>query len=76
MKRPLVPGYLAAVLLLLVVAVPSPGQEFRELDADRDAFTPTTHTVEQGRGLIETAYTFIENRDGPATQSSPENAGG
>jgi uncharacterized membrane protein YfcA len=47
-------------------------QEYRELDADRDAFTPMTHTVEFGSALVETAYTYIENRDGPATHSLPE----
>jgi hypothetical protein len=35
--------------------------------ADRDAFTPVTHTVERGHALAETAYTSIENRTGPAT---------
>jgi hypothetical protein len=60
---------LAVVVLLHGVAT---GEEFRELDADRDAFTPTTHTVERGQALFETAYTYIENRTGPATHSLPE----
>jgi hypothetical protein len=58
--------------VMIVMAVPSRGSEFRELDADRDAFTPTTHTVERGHALTETAYTYIENRTGPATHSFPE----
>lgn len=60
---------LAATIL---VAVQAAGSEHRELDADRDAFTPTTHTVERGRALTETAYTYIDNRSGPATHSLPE----
>jgi hypothetical protein len=47
-------------------------REVRDLDADRDAFTPTTRTVEPGHGLVETAYTFIDNRAGPETHSFPE----
>lgn len=62
----------AALVAGLALAAVVPGQEIRELDADRDAFTPTTHTVERGRALAETAYTFIENRSGPATHSLPE----
>ncbi|MDA0256081.1 MAG: transporter [Planctomycetota bacterium] len=60
---------LAATIL---VADWAAGSEHRELDADRDAFTPTTHTVERGRALTETAYTYIDNRSGPATHSLPE----
>lgn len=62
----------AALVAGLALAAAVPGQAFRELDADRDAFTPATHTVERGRALAETAYTFIENRSGPATHSLPE----
>jgi hypothetical protein len=55
-----------------LVALAADGQEYRDLDADRDAFTPTTNTVDRGHALTETAYTYIENRDGPATHSLPE----
>lgn len=65
-------GCLVAGLLLLLTAVPASCQEYREVDADRDAFTPVTRTVEPGRGLVETAYTFIDNRSGPPTNSLPE----
>jgi len=43
------------------------GQKNQEIDADRDAFTPTTHTVDAGRWLTETAYTYIQNRSGAPT---------
>jgi uncharacterized membrane protein YfcA len=55
-----------------VIAKTALGKEIRDLDADRDAFTPTTITVEPGHALIETAYTFIDNREGPETHSFPE----
>lgn len=58
--------------MILLATPPAWGQEPRELDADRDSFTPTTHTVERGHALAETAYTFIDNRTGPATHSFPE----
>ncbi len=46
------------------------GKEIRDLDADRDAFMPTTITVEPGHALVETADTFIDNREGPETHTS------
>lgn len=66
-----IPRHLVAVILVVATA-PARGQEHRELDADRDAFTPTTHTVEPSRGLVETAYTYIDNRSGLPTHSLPE----
>jgi hypothetical protein len=65
-----------ALIVLAVIALPAGstarGKEIRDLDADRDAFTPTTLTVDPGHALIETAYTFIDNREGPETHSFPE----
>ncbi len=65
-----------ALIALALIALPAgrtaPGEEIRDLDADRDAFTPTTLTVDPGHALIETAYTFIDNREGPETHSFPE----
>jgi hypothetical protein len=66
---------LAACLILSVQTFTSngaSGKEIRDLDADRDAFTPTTVTVDVGHALVETAYTFIDNREGPETHSFPE----
>ena len=66
------PSIAAAVLVGAAGATTALGHEYRELDADRDAFTPVPHTVERGHALVETAYTYIENRTGPATHSLPE----
>ena len=66
------PSIAAAAIVAAAVATTALGQDYRELDADRDAFTPVTHTVERGHALAETAYTYIENRTGPATHSLPE----
>ena len=46
--------------------------EFRELDTDRDAFTPATTTAKPGTILTEASYVWIDNRGTPATNSFPE----
>jgi hypothetical protein len=43
-----------------------------ELDADRDAFTPSTFCVDPGRGLVEGSYVFIDNAVGLPTNNYPE----
>lgn len=68
-RRPL-PVVVAAAVAM--VAGVGHGQAHRELDADRDAFTPSTHTVDDGHSITETSYAYIENRTGPATHSLPE----
>jgi hypothetical protein len=56
----------------------SPEREEREnrfedhIETDRDAFTPTTKTVEQGRLVVESSYSFEDNRGIPETHSFPE----
>ncbi len=42
------------------------------IETDRDSFTFATSTVGRGRAMVETAYTFIENRNVPNTNSYPE----
>ena len=42
------------------------------LETDRDSFTPATTTVESGRVLFESAYSFIDNRNTADTHSFPE----
>ena len=42
-----------------------------EIETDRDAFTPATRTVGRGRLIVESAYTFIDNRRVKETHSSP-----
>lgn len=45
---------------------------FHELETDRDAFTPSSTTVEPGHRLLESSYTWIDNRGTPPTNSFPE----
>lgn len=60
------------VLTWLIAGSLAHGQEFQELDTDRDAFTPATRPVAEGHVLTEASYTFIDNRGTPATHSFPE----
>jgi len=43
-----------------------------ELDADRDAFTPSTFCVDAGRGLVEGSHVYIDNPFGLPTNNYPE----
>jgi len=43
-----------------------------ELETDRDAFTPATSTVGLGNTVIESSYSYIDNRTAPDTNSVPE----
>lgn len=50
-----------------------PEDPFAEhLETDRDSFTPATTIVGQGRSIVESAYSFIDNRRAPDTHSFPE----
>jgi hypothetical protein len=51
---------------------PGGGSEQKELETDRDAFTPAVTTVGRGALVFESAYTFIDNRDSADTHSFPE----
>jgi hypothetical protein len=42
------------------------------IETDRDSFTPSTRPVGQGRLVMESAYSFIDNRVGAETHSFPE----
>jgi hypothetical protein len=42
------------------------------IETDRDAFTPTVKTVPVGRAVLESAYSFIDNRRTADTHSFPE----
>lgn len=44
----------------------------RELETDRDAFTPATSTVGGGVSVLESSYSFIDNRTVAETHSFPE----
>lgn len=43
-----------------------------EIETDRDSFTPSTKVVGRGRMVIESGYSFIDNRHVPETHSLPE----
>ena len=61
-----------AVCLAISGGMPCQAIEYHELETDRDAFTPSTATVASGLRLLESSYTWIDNRDTPATNSYPE----
>lgn len=42
------------------------------IETDRDSFTPSTRTVNAGRWVIESSYSFIDNRNTAETHSLPE----
>lgn len=42
------------------------------IETDRDSFTPSTRTVESGRWVFESSYSFIDNRRTAETHSFPE----
>lgn len=42
------------------------------IETDRDSFTPSTRTVEKGRWIVESSYSFIDNRHTAETHSFPE----
>ena len=58
-------GMVAAVVL-------STGAIAFELDADRDAFTPSAYCVGPNRGLIEASHVYIDNSIGRPTNNYPE----
>jgi hypothetical protein len=43
-----------------------------EIETDRDSFTPATSTAAWHRLIVESAWTFIDNRSVPETHSLPE----
>lgn len=42
------------------------------IETDRDSFTPSTRTVERERGVLESSYSFVDNRRKAETHSFPE----
>jgi hypothetical protein len=43
-----------------------------EIETDRDSFTPATTTAGRGRLIVESAYSFVDNRGVKETHSLPE----
>jgi hypothetical protein len=48
------------------------GGEEDEIETDRDSYTPATSVVGRRRLVVESAYSFIDNRHVPETHSFPE----
>jgi hypothetical protein len=46
--------------------------EEEPIETDRDSFTPATTTANAGRLIVESAYSFVDNRDVKETHSYPE----
>jgi len=44
----------------------------KELETDRDAFTPATSVAGQGVTILESSYSFVDNRSVAETHSFPE----
>ena len=70
--------WLVAALVLPVAVGTAPtrahGEEASgaDLGTDRDAFTPSTRTIEPGKLLSEASYVYIDNRFGLPTNNVPE----
>ena len=62
---------ISAIMILAILLCADNAAAF-ELDADRDAFTPSTYCVEPGRSLTEGSYVFIDNPTGLPTNNYPE----
>ena len=64
---------LASLPWLLAAPVATAQQaEAERIETDRDSFTPATVTVARRRLIVESAYSFIDNRGVPETHSLPE----
>ena len=61
-----------AVLAVAVALAPWQDASAFELDADRDAFTPSAYCVGSDRGLVEASYVYIDNLIGLPTNNYPE----
>ncbi len=48
------------------------GEQAEEIETDRDSFTPATTVVGQRQVLVESSYSFIDNRGGADSHSFPE----
>ena len=64
--------FFVVAVALVVVAACGRSASASDLDADRDAFTPSAFCVEAGRGLVEGSYVFIDNPTGLPTNNYPE----
>lgn len=68
------------IVTLCAIASPACAQDGRgaapwlesEIETDRDSFTPATTVVDPGRTIVESSYTFADNRHTVETHSLPE----
>jgi hypothetical protein len=68
-------GILARAILaktILAAAILVSGAVANDLDADRDAFTPSAYCVGADRGLVEASSVYIDNSTGLPTNNYPE----
>ncbi len=83
MPRRSPPAARAGIVTLVVVAclslMPAPAARAQrevpsreELETDRDSFTFAPTTTGANTSILETSYSFIDNRRGPETHSVPE----
>lgn len=69
--------YLTASLILALIAgisqpLAAQEDEVEELETERDSFTQALTLVGKGRFAVESAYSFIDNKDAKETHSFPE----
>jgi len=62
----------ATILALAVVLGRACAAGEWDLGTDRDAFTPCTHCVAAGTGLLEASHVYIDNTTGSPTNNYPE----
>lgn len=74
-------SFVAPLITAILVVSPSmaaaqegtaPPSEEDEIQTDRDSFTPATTSVGTRRTVLETSYSFIDNRHVPDANSFPE----
>lgn len=72
------PPVLDGVLTPPRSAIPEAGENAEaeprreEWETDRDSFTPSVKTAGEGRWIVESAYSFLDNRRRPESHSFPE----
>lgn len=63
----------ASVMTMLLSATSFAQEgETEPLETERDSFTQALSTMEQGRFMVESAYSFIDNKNAKDTHSFPE----
>lgn len=63
--------YFVFIIWFPAISIAQEAEE-NEIETDRDSFTPSTNVVGQGRSVLETSYSFVDNRNVRETHSLPE----